>query len=102
MALTVNAVDAPGLTPYRMPDRFRHDIAYFMSLPGEPGVPDLAAGEFWVALDRARVWLDDGVFRLPSPLDSANSTEVELSEEQEDWLRWMVEHRVQRVRLAGE
>lgn len=101
MSLVVQAVDRPDLAGYAMPDRFRHDIVYFMSLPGEAGAPTLPAGEYWVVLDRAREWLDDGVFRLPSPLDSAHSTEVELSEEQEDWLRWMVEHGVQHVRLIS-
>ena len=34
-------------------------------------------------------WLDDGVFYLVSPLDSANTTEVELTEEQEEFLNWL-------------
>lgn len=101
MSILVHAVDRPELPPYTMPDRFRHDVAYFMSLPGEGDAPELPTGEYWVALDRSQVWLDDGVFRLPSPLDSANSTEVELSEEHEDFLRWMVQHQVQHVRLTS-
>jgi hypothetical protein len=100
MATHVHAVTRPDLPPFRMSDRFKHEITYFMSLPGEPGVPKLATGEYWVALASARNWLDDGVFHLVSPLDSENQTEIELSEEHEAWLEWMVANQVEQVRLA--
>jgi hypothetical protein len=99
MPVLVVAVDCPQAAPLSMPERFRHDIAYFMSAPDEPGVPALAPGEYWISLDNARRWLDDGVIAVVSPLDSENRTEVELSEEQENWLAWLVEHQVQRVRI---
>lgn len=83
-----------------MSDRFKHEITYFMSLPGERGVPKLPAGEYWVRQSDVQTWLDDGVFRLVSPLDSENRTEIELSEEQETWLEWMLANRVEHVRLA--
>ncbi len=100
MPTLVFAVDQPGLPPFRMPDRFRHEITYFMTLADEPGVPRLAAGEYWVSAADARNTLDDGVLRLVSPLDSDNKAEVELTEELEDWLEWMVAHQVQHVRLG--
>jgi hypothetical protein len=100
MATLVHSVEYPELPPLRMPDRFRHDITYFMTIGGEPGVPTLGAGEYWINLDDARRWLDDGVISVVSPLDSENKTDVELSEEQEEWLSWMVTHRVQHVRLG--
>ncbi len=99
MPITIQAVGRSALPPMQMPDRFRTDVAYFMSAPGAPGVPPLGDGEYWVRLDDARRWLDEGVLYLVSPLDSQNKTEVEISEEQEDWLRWMVEHGVQQIRL---
>lgn len=99
MPVRVHAVDRPELAPHAMPDRFRHDVTYFMGLPGERGVPQLPPGEYWIHRDDAARWLDDGVFYLLSPLDSQNQTEVELSDEQEDWLRWMLEHGVERIRL---
>jgi len=99
MAIHVHAVDRPDLPPLAMPDRFRTDIAYFMSVPGSGDVPQLADGEYWVRLEDAQRWLDEGVIHLVSPLDSQNKTEVEISEEQEDWLRWMVQNNVQRIRL---
>jgi hypothetical protein len=82
-----------------MSDRFRHEITYFMSIPGELGVPKLPAGEYWVSLGAARTWLDEGTFHLVSPLDSENKTEVELSEEHEAWLEWMVSQGVEHVRV---
>ena len=100
MSTFVHAIDQPSLPPLKMSDRFPHEITYFMSLPGEPGVPPLAPGEYWVGLQSASTWLDDGVFHLVSPLDSENKTEIELSEEQEAWLEWMVANRVERVRLG--
>ena len=100
MSVLVVAVDRPELSPWSMPDRFRTDVAYFMSVPGEAGVPTLKPGEYWVSADNARRWLDDGVFRILSPLDSAAAAEVELSEEQEAWLEWMIRRRVERIRLT--
>lgn len=99
MATRVFAADRPDLPALTMPDRFRHDITYFMSVPGEAGVPRLPAGEFWVRLADAGRWLDEGVLSIVSPLDSENRTEIEISEEQEDWLRWMIDNAVEHVRL---
>lgn len=100
MPTLVHAVGRPELPPYPMSDRFRHEIAYFMSVPGSAGVPALAASEYWVGLDQTRQWLDEGVILVVSPLDSASRTEVELSEEQEGWLEWMAEHQVEHIRIA--
>ncbi len=83
-----------------MPDRFRHDIAYFMSPPGEGEVPELPVGEFWIGHEDARRWLDDLVFELISPLDSQNVAEVEITDEQEAFFEWLLEHNVHRVRLG--
>jgi hypothetical protein len=35
-------------------------------------------------------------------LDSENQTEVELSEEQEAWMEWMLEHEVEHIRLSSK
>lgn len=101
MSVLVHAVGRPELAPLKMSDRFRTEIAYFMSLPEEPGVPQLGVGEYWVDAAHAAEWLDEGVFRLVSPLDSASRAEVPLSEEHETWLEWMTANRVQHVRVDG-
>jgi hypothetical protein len=98
--MLVYAVERPDLAPFEMPARFAHDIAYFMTPPGERGAPRLPAGEYWVDKLEAARWLADGVLTLVSPLDSENQTEVEISEEQERWLEWMVANGIQHVRLA--
>jgi hypothetical protein len=98
--MRVYAVDRPDLPPLEMPERFKHDVAYFMTPSGERGAPSLAAGDYWISLDDAKRWLDEGVLMLVSPLDSENQAEVEISEEQERWLEWLVEHDVQQVRLG--
>ena len=82
-----------------MPRRFKHDIAYFMTPPGEGGVPELPAGEYWVVLDDARRLLDEGVLRLVSPLDSENQAEAEITEDQERWLEWLLANGIEHLRL---
>ncbi len=98
--MLVYAVERPELAPLEMPARFAHDVAYFMTPPGERGAPQLPAGEYWISKDDAGRWLAEGVLMLVSPLDSENQAEVEISEEQEKWLEWMVAHGIQHVRLA--
>jgi hypothetical protein len=100
MSVLVYAVNRPELGPFEMPDRFRHEITYFMTISGEAGVPKLPAGEYWIKLADARMSLDEGVFHIVSPLDSASKAEIELSEEQEAWLEWMVKGGVEHVRLG--
>src|SRR5215471_5483260 len=99
MAVSVHSIDRSDLAPFTMPDRFRHEITYFMTPAGQGGVPKLPPGEYWVRLSDARTFLDEGVVRLVSPLDSASKAEIGLSEEQEAWLEWMVANAVEHIRL---
>jgi hypothetical protein len=99
MSTQVYAVGRPELPPLKISDRFRHEVAYFMSIPGTAGVPMLPAGEYWVRLDDARRWLDEGALAIVSPLDSENRTEVELSEEHETWLEWMTANQIEHIRV---
>jgi hypothetical protein len=94
-------LDRPEVPPLPISPRLRNQLVYFMSAPGTPGVPPLGEHEFWFAQDDVARWLDEGVFYLISPLDTANQTEVELTEEQESLLHWLKARRVQRVRLIG-
>lgn len=102
MSVLVHPVDKPDLAPLRLSDRFRHEVCYFMTPAGSPGVPPLGAAEYWVPAAAAREFLDDGVVRIVSPLDSSCKTEIELSEEQERWLEWMVRQEVEHIRLVSE
>ena len=99
--MQVTAVNRPELPPLEMPSRFKHDVAYFMTLPGEKGAPSkLPPGEFWIDLEDARRWLDDGVLLVYSPLDSTKQAEISLTAEQEEWLEWIVSNQVNHIRLA--
>ncbi len=71
-----------------------------MTPPGSVGIPALGENEYWIARHEVAHWLAEGVFYLVSPLDSANATEVELTEEQESLLTWLDKHAIQHVRLV--
>jgi hypothetical protein len=93
-------VDRPDVSPLTISERLRGQLVYFMTPPGSAGMPPLAENEFWLARDEVARWLDEGVFYLVSPLDSANATEVELTEEQEALMLWLNKHGIQHFRLV--
>lgn len=100
MPTLVYAIEKPDLPPFEMPTRFKHDIPYFATLAGESGVPEtIAEGEWWVRREDARRIYDDGVIRVVSPLNVEITAELEISEEQEVWLEWMIEHEIEHLRL---
>jgi hypothetical protein len=94
------SVDRPGANPLPISTRLRSQLVYFMTPTASQGVPALAENEYWFARDEVAKWLDDGVFYLVSPLDSANMTEVELTEEQEAMLFWLNRNQIQHVRAV--
>jgi hypothetical protein len=96
----VHAVDQPQVPPLTVPDRFRTEIVFFMTPPGERGAPaTLPDGDYWIDLDEARVWLDEFVVRIVSPLDAQSQAEIELTEYHEAFLQWLLAHGVRHVRL---
>ena len=92
--------DRPSIAPLMMPDRFRREIVYFMSPAEGAGAPALGKDEYWIQAEAAAKWLDDGFFSLVSPLDAESVAEIELSEDQEIWLEWMVQNNICTVRIA--
>ena len=98
--MRVISVDHPEVPPLTMSQRFRTEIVYFMTPQGMRSAPTtLGTNEYWIALDDARRWLDELVVLVVSPLDSASKAEIELSDEHEAWLEWMVRNNIQHVRL---
>jgi hypothetical protein len=97
----VIAVGRPDLPAWEMPARFRHDVAYFMTPSGEKDAPKLAAGEYWIDADDARRWQEEGVMQVYSPLDSTKQAEIEITDEQQDWLDWLVANQVSHIRLES-
>lgn len=97
--IVVVPVDRPDLPPREISARLRSQLTYFTSASGAEGVPVLGEHEYWFAAADVGRWLDEGVFHLVSPLDTANQTEVELTEEQEEFLQWLVDRGVQHARV---
>jgi len=99
--MKITAADRPDAPPIDLPDRFRLEIVYFMTPPGESGAPgNLADNEYWINLDDASRWLDEQVVYVVSPLDAENQAEIELTEYHEAFLQWLADHNIQHVRLA--
>jgi hypothetical protein len=99
--MLVHAVDQPHVKPLELPSRFRTEIVYFMTPPGERGAPsDLGQDEYWVDPSDARRWLDEAVVYVVSPLDAENQAEIELTEYHEEFLEWLLAGNVQRVRIT--
>ena len=100
--MNVVAIGREDVKPLEMPDRFRMEIVYFMTLPGERGAPvKMLDNEYWIDLDEAKTWLDEQVVYVVSPLDAENQAEIELTEYHEAFLQWVVDNRAQHVRVAS-
>src|SRR3954464_3903752 len=98
--MQLTAVDKPEAPPLTVPSRFRLEIVYFMTPPGERGAPaKIAAGKSWPPPPDPRRWLDEQVVYVVSPLDAENQAEIELTEYHEAFLQWLVEHGIQHVRI---
>ncbi len=95
-------LDQPDVAPLKMPDRFRKEIVYFMSPAEGAGAPTLGKDEYWIRLEDAKKWLDEGGFSLVSPLDAESVAEIELSEDQEIWLEWMVKNNICTVKMGAD
>ncbi len=96
------AIGRTDVKPLKISPRLRSQFVYFACPPGQQGIPKLEEGEFFFALKENEKWQDDGVIFLVSPLDTDNMTEVELTEEQEDLMDWLVKNKLEHVRLEGE
>ena len=99
--LRIVAVDHPELPPFSMPDRFSREIVFFMSTPGRNNAPTLPEKEYWIDPPSARRWLEELVIQIVSPLDAASKAEIELTDEQEAWLQWLVDHDIHHVRVES-
>ena len=99
--MLLTAIDRPTAPGLQLPDRFRMEIVYFMTPPGERGAPaDLADNEYWIDLEEAQTWLEEGVVYVVSPLDAENQAEIELTEYHEAFLQWLLNHKINRVRIS--
>jgi hypothetical protein len=53
-------------------------------------------------LDDAKTWLEDLVIEVVSPLSAEIKAEVEINEDQERWLQWLVSNNVEHVRIERD
>lgn len=91
-------LEPEGIPPRGISPRLRSQLVYFGEhIPDDSAAP--GSGEYRFEPSQVEAWLDDGVISLVSPLDTANTTEVELSEEQEALLEWLKAHRILRARV---
>ncbi|WP_165229885.1 hypothetical protein [Aquisphaera insulae] len=97
--LKVLSVDHPEIPPLPISARLRSQLVYFMSPTDRDGVPELRDDEFWIASVDVTRWLMEGVFQLVSPLDTANTTDVELTDEQDAFLSWLDRGKTQHIRV---
>lgn len=95
----VQPIDQPGIPSKAITARLRSQLAYFARAAGAQGVPALGENEYFLDADDVARALADGVIELVSPLDTANMTEIELSDEQEDLLQWLHSHKIQHIRV---
>jgi hypothetical protein len=100
MSVKLVSLDHPHLAPLSISPRLRAQLVYFMTPPDTAGVPALGEGEYWFDREEVSRWLSEGVLLLVSPLDTENMTEVEISEEQEVLLGWLVKNHVRHVRVV--
>jgi hypothetical protein len=97
----LHAVDRPALPPLELPARFRTEIVFFITPAGVGTAPArLGENEYWIDLADAKRWLEEGVLYVVSPLDAENKAEIELTEDHEAFLEWIVQHGIQHVRLG--
>ncbi len=95
----VYPADKDNVEFYKISHALKLQLPYFVASSEDPDVPPLKENECWIRLSDAENWLEEGVFYVVSPLDVENKTEVEISEEQEDFLIWLTTNSVQYIRV---
>ena len=93
----VHAVDKPELKPYEVSRTLRGQLHYFTE--GEIRSRE-NPNDYLFLLERTTQLLDEGVFYVTSPLDDQNRAEIEITDEQEDFLNWLVSNEIERVRVS--
>jgi hypothetical protein len=107
--MKLTAANRSDIPPLEVPQKFRLELPFFITLnPPSPlagegrgarGPARLPENEYWIDLADAQRWLDDGVVYVVSPLDAENKAEIELTEDHERFLEWLVKHQIQHVRI---
>lgn len=97
--MKIVSVGRPTPVSKTISHRLRSQLVYFAAPAHAQDVPPLGENEYFFRLGETQKVLEDGVIDLISPLDTANMTEVEITEEQEELLEWLAAHELEHVRL---
>jgi hypothetical protein len=95
----IRSLDKPHIEPFVISERLKSQIHYFAGPHDHPAAPPLKSGEYWFHKPELESYLEQGSFAVVSPLDMANATEIELSEEQEALLSWLVHNDITHIHL---
>ncbi|MCZ6680021.1 MAG: hypothetical protein O7E52_22550 [Candidatus Poribacteria bacterium] len=95
------AVDRPDLKSYEISQTLRGQLHYFTEgVSSQRWDNRENPNEFFFPLERTSELYEEGVFYVTSPLDDQNKAEVEITEEQEDFLAWLVSNKIEKVRMS--
>lgn len=97
--MKIVSVGRPTPVSKTISHRLRSQLVYFAAPAHAQDVPPLGENEYFFRLGETQKVLEDGVIDLISPLDTANMTEVEITEEQEELLEWLATNELEHVRL---
>ena len=90
-------LDNTEIAPYEISATLRNQLPYFT----EGRIQNRgSSGEFFFPIARTTELLEDGVFYVVSPLDDQNQAEIEITDEQEDLLEWLVSNGIEGVRIT--
>ncbi len=95
----IYSLDKTALSPFEISPMLRKQLQYFTD--GEVRHAG-SAHEFFFPLVRTSLLLEQGVFHVVSPLDDQNQAEIEITDEQEDLLQWLVRNQIERVRVSEQ
>jgi hypothetical protein len=98
--IQIQAVDRPEVPALAMPDRFKTEVVYFMTPPDELGINQAPPNHYWINLTKAQQWLDDYYIEVVSPLAADAKAEMELTDYQEAWLEWLLQHKVEHIVIS--
>ena len=96
-----SAIDKPTVDPYEISQTLRGQLHYFTEgasarqweHSGDPNA-------FFFPLELTSELYDEGVFYVTSPLDDQNQAEIEITEEQEDFLDWLISNQIEKVKVS--
>ena len=92
-------LDKTEIAPYQISATLRKQLPYFT----EGRIRDASDSDrYFFPIARTSELLEDGVFYVVSPLDDQNQAEIEITDEQEDLLEWLVSNGIEQARVVED